>query len=234
MRMKISAVGILLAVTAACGGEGDDDYVVSDSSVIGGDAAFGQPDAQMPGAPEGGTVLDAAGGAPEAGPARDASAASDASSASDGGAADASSSMDAGGDASVADAGASDAGSSSDAGNDAGNVDAGGAVTFTRVYALFQTPCIGCHGATARGGLNMSNKNGAHMELTSPGNAEGASCASGNRKRVVPGMPDASLLIKKLEGTQDCGERMPEGRAALTAAQIAEVRAWITAGALNN
>ncbi|HEX6242116.1 MAG TPA: hypothetical protein VFZ61_14500, partial [Polyangiales bacterium] len=193
-----------------------------------------KPDAQAPGSPEAGSAQEA-GTSAEAGTTSDAGASFDAGGASDSGAMDATSGADAGSDASNPDAGTADSGGGT---NDAGNTDAGstdaGAVTFTRVYALFQAPCVGCHGASGRGGLNMANKNTAHMELTSPGNAEGPSCATGNRKRVVAGMPDMSLLIKKLEGTQDCGERMPEGRAPMTAAQIAEVRAWITAGAKND
>jgi hypothetical protein len=60
---------------------------------------------------------------------------------------------------------------------------------------------------------------------------------------VVPGDPEASLLIDMLAGTQgDCGERMPalqrgetrDDRPFLTDPEIDVVRAWIAAGALNN
>jgi hypothetical protein len=57
-------------------------------------------------------------------------------------------------------------------------------------------------------------------------------------KRVLPSFPDSSYLVHKVEGTQGSvggsGGRMPLGGAALTADEIATIRAWITAGALNN
>ena len=51
---------------------------------------------------------------------------------------------------------------------------------------------------------------------------------------VVAGNADASYLVSKLEGTQCSGQRMPRGGPSLSAQQIADVRAWITAGAPNN
>jgi hypothetical protein len=57
-------------------------------------------------------------------------------------------------------------------------------------------------------------------------------------KRVLPSFPDSSYLVHKIEGTQGSvggsGGRMPLGGAALSADDIATIRAWITAGALNN
>src|SRR5882762_1073606 len=48
-----------------------------------------------------------------------------------------------------------------------------------------------------------------------------------NLIRVVPGDPDASLLIQKLAGTQTVGERMPAGgRGPLTTATINVIRQW--------
>ena len=48
--------------------------------------------------------------------------------------------------------------------------------------------------------------------------------------RVAPTDPDNSYLIQKLEG--NAGTQMPLGGAALDPAVIAEIRLWITNGAL--
>ena len=54
--------------------------------------------------------------------------------------------------------------------------------------------------------------------------------------RVVPGSPQTSFLIFKLQGNGACfaGVRMPKGMPALSAAQLQQVRDWITEGAKNN
>ncbi|WP_372730381.1 hypothetical protein [Novosphingobium sp.] len=53
--------------------------------------------------------------------------------------------------------------------------------------------------------------------------------------RVVPGNPDASYLVMKLEGTHlangGSGGQMPFGAPPLPPEQIAKVRQWIAAGA---
>jgi hypothetical protein len=52
---------------------------------------------------------------------------------------------------------------------------------------------------------------------------------------VIPGNPDLSYLVRKLEGGPGItGARMPLGGPPLDPALIANVRAWITAGAPNN
>ena len=54
-------------------------------------------------------------------------------------------------------------------------------------------------------------------------------------ERVKPGDPDASYVVLKLEGAASIsGVRMPFGGPYLSAAQIAQVESWITAGALDN
>ena len=49
--------------------------------------------------------------------------------------------------------------------------------------------------------------------------------------RVVPGDPDASFLIQKLQGTQTLGNRMPDGGPYLTTATVNVIRQWIQDGA---
>jgi mono/diheme cytochrome c family protein len=54
-------------------------------------------------------------------------------------------------------------------------------------------------------------------------------------ERVKPGDPDASYIVLKLEGAASIsGARMPFGGPYLSAAQIAQVESWISAGALDN
>lgn len=52
--------------------------------------------------------------------------------------------------------------------------------------------------------------------------------------RVVPGDPDASVLVQKITGTQDEGEPMPFAPERMTDDEIAILTAWIEAGALDN
>jgi hypothetical protein len=63
-----------------------------------------------------------------------------------------------------------------------------------------------------------------------------ASVTNPGRVRVVPNDPDASILIRKLEGTPGtAGARMPIGGPPyLTAGQTQIIRRWIELGALNN
>ena len=54
-----------------------------------------------------------------------------------------------------------------------------------------------------------------------------------NLIRVVPGDPDASFLIQKLQGADGLlGGRMPDGGPYLTTATINVIRQWIQDGAL--
>jgi len=50
-------------------------------------------------------------------------------------------------------------------------------------------------------------------------------------KRVLPGNPNNSYIIQKLEGTQTTGGQMPLGGPFLDQATIDQVRTWIQAGA---
>ena len=54
-------------------------------------------------------------------------------------------------------------------------------------------------------------------------------------KRVAPGDPDNSYIVRKLEGGPDIdGVQMPFGGTPPDAATIKKVRDWISAGAHNN
>ena len=56
--------------------------------------------------------------------------------------------------------------------------------------------------------------------------------------RILPGKPDSSYLVHKIQGTQAAvggfGGQMPLGKSPLSQGDIDKIRAWIQAGALNN
>lgn len=108
------------------------------------------------------------------------------------------------------------------------------AATLTQLQATIFTPsCSGCHtggGASLPSSMNLSNAAASFAALVGVTSTE-----QGTLQRVNAGNPDASYLVRKIEGAAGItGGRMPLGGAALDPALIADVRAWIAAGALNN
>jgi hypothetical protein len=92
--------------------------------------------------------------------------------------------------------------------------------------------CTSCH--NAQGALFAANLNltgaGAYAQLVNV-----ASRNKPNAIRVIPGNPDASYLVQKIEGTPGIvGQRMPMNGPFLTPGQIAIIRRWIQEGAQNN
>lgn len=108
------------------------------------------------------------------------------------------------------------------------------AVTLTQLQTTIFTPsCSGCHtggGSTLPSSMDLTNTAATHAALVGVASTEQPSL-----QRVTAGDPNASYLVRKLEGDASItGGRMPLGGAPLDAALIANVRAWITAGAPNN
>lgn len=108
------------------------------------------------------------------------------------------------------------------------------AVTLSQLQtAIFTPSCSGCHtggGASLPSSMNLSSAAAAYAALVGVASTEQPSL-----QRVTAGNPDASYLVRKLEGGPGIsGGRMPLGGAPLDPALIANVRAWITAGAPNN
>lgn len=115
---------------------------------------------------------------------------------------------------------------------------AGAPPTFTHLYEdVLSADCIvtgGCHSGASRSGfLSFETREQAYEELFEA-EAMGANCRRAGWTRVVPGHPEASLLLAKLEGTAGCGARMPSAESPLATEEIAAVRAWIAAGAPND
>ena len=104
---------------------------------------------------------------------------------------------------------------------------------FETADSAGRVACIGCHTSTGRNpssGLNL-NHDVAYDQLVNLASREKPSTA-----RVVPGNPDASYLVQKLEGASDIvGRRMPfAGAPFLTDGQILILRRWIATGAPRN
>jgi Planctomycete cytochrome C len=95
-----------------------------------------------------------------------------------------------------------------------------------------RTSCITCHtdqGRTPAGQLNLRADPYAALVNVASRQKAGATL-------VVPGDPDGSYLIHKLEGRSDIAQlRMPRnGPPYLTEGQILVIRRWIAIGAPNN
>lgn len=102
------------------------------------------------------------------------------------------------------------------------------AATFASIQAnVFNPFCTVCHaGAGAPQGLRLDAAN-SYANLVGVRSQQNSS-----QFRVSPGQPDASYLIRKLEGTASSGEQMPLGGPPLPTATIAFIRQWITDGAM--
>ena len=91
---------------------------------------------------------------------------------------------------------------------------------------VFDAFCIVCHsGAGAPQGLRLDAAS-SYANLVGVPSQE-----AGSLLRVEPGNPDASYLIRKLEGTATEGGQMPLGAPPLPQSTIDFVRQWITEGA---
>jgi hypothetical protein len=105
-------------------------------------------------------------------------------------------------------------------------------VSFVRdVQPAFQNcMTVACHQGANAVGLFELVPDRAYEQLLAR-RARAGAC--GGQPLVAPGNPDASVLWKRLGGTE-CGGRMPLGSVALPAADIDAIRAWIAQGAPAN
>lgn len=108
------------------------------------------------------------------------------------------------------------------------------AATLTQLQAeIFGPICSGCHngvGTSLPGVQNLTSAAATFKSLVGVPSIEQPSV-----ERVNPGNPDVSYVVLKLEGAPSIsGARMPFGGPYLSAAQIAQVESWISAGALDN
>lgn len=108
------------------------------------------------------------------------------------------------------------------------------AATLTLLQSsIFSPTCAGCHngvGAALPGSMNLASAAASFAALVNVASTEQPAVL-----RVAPNDPDASYLVRKLEGGLGItGDRMPQGGPFLDQATIDQVRAWISAGAMNN
>lgn len=92
-----------------------------------------------------------------------------------------------------------------------------------------------CHGDAEAGELGLTGQAQALMAMINA-DPEGEDCGNDLNPMIVPGDPDASLLIHKLEGRDEngnpvCGHVMPIGGSRVSAASVQAIRQWISAGA---
>jgi mono/diheme cytochrome c family protein len=106
------------------------------------------------------------------------------------------------------------------------------AATLSQLQADVFTPrCAVCHtggGSSLPGSMNLTAGN-TFANLVNVGSRQVSGAT-----RVVPGDAANSYLIRKLEGTNTAGSRMPLGGPYLDADTLARIKSWIASGAPNN
>jgi len=111
---------------------------------------------------------------------------------------------------------------------------ANGPSTFASIQRqVFDVSCASssCHAAATRsGGLSLAaGESYANLLQIAPDNPQ---AKAAGLKRVAPGRPDLSFLMKKLSGPgPNEGDLMPRGTSGLSSLQLDAIRAWIKAGA---
>jgi hypothetical protein len=242
-----NTLGTFAIVIALCGACGDDSG--SSTGPIGSGGAGASGTAATAGTSAGAAGRASAAGSGVGGAGRGASGSAGHAGSSGTGVAGSNTDEDAGVSAGTGAAGAGGkAGASGSAAGASGSTaGAGGmgaagsggtaAATFTQVYAIFMTGCMGstCHvGATRPGDmLSMADKATAYMNLV---NVNSVSCTG--EKRVVPSDPAKSELVAALAHTKagNCARtpQMPDNKPMLPASDIDKVRSWVQAGAKND
>jgi hypothetical protein len=107
------------------------------------------------------------------------------------------------------------------------------AVTLAQLSAEIFTPrCAisGCHsGSFPAGNMSLEASRIASQII------DVASSGKPDEKRIIPGEPDNSYLLKKLRGTSGIvGSQMPLSGRRLTADEIARIARWVEDGAEAN
>lgn len=84
-----------------------------------------------------------------------------------------------------------------------------------------------CHGSARQAGLDL--RSGAAY-----GALVGVGGSTESIVRVIPGDPNGSYVVIRVEGRQTVGSRMPLGGDPLDAIDLANLRNWIARGAAEN
>ncbi len=99
--------------------------------------------------------------------------------------------------------------------------------TIQEIFDRRSCTSASCHGTAQMAGLDLRS-GASYRELVS------VLATSEPILRVDPGDPEGSYLVRKLEGRQSVGDRMPQTGAALDSIDLTNIRSWISQGALNN
>jgi len=102
---------------------------------------------------------------------------------------------------------------------------------------IFTPKCAisGCHVPGGIGPMPLRNTNESFTNLVNaPAAGSGSVCAATGILRVNPNDANTSLLYLKVNGTQNCGSRMPLSGQPLSSQEITAIQQWINMGALNN
>ncbi|MEX0721286.1 MAG: hypothetical protein WD059_11500 [Balneolaceae bacterium] len=94
------------------------------------------------------------------------------------------------------------------------------------IQPIFNTSCggSGCHISNTTNGVNLSSYNAV---INSSGDQYGTEI-------IVPGEPENSPLVNKIEPNPRNGDRMPFNNPPLSVTEINKIKAWIEGGAKNN
>src|SRR4029077_3997968 len=99
----------------------------------------------------------------------------------------------------------------------------------TIIGNVFQNPnggnCFGCHAAA--GGPAGLELGGTQNQVFAELQAISTNGAYTDRQRAVPGSPNTSLIVHKLQGDAGYGNRMPLGGTPLPDNVIEAIRQWI-------
>ncbi len=101
---------------------------------------------------------------------------------------------------------------------------------------IFNSSCAlaSCHNSSSAQGDLALNEGNTFDQLINIA-ADNVVAAAAGKKRVIPGDPDNSFLIQKLEGPGSGeGDRMPQSNSSLSQEEIDVIRQWIEQGALDN
>ncbi len=98
------------------------------------------------------------------------------------------------------------------------------------VEPIFSSVCArpSCHGEAKSGDMQLS----PGMAYANTVNVKSSEVPE--LMRILPGDPDKSYLVMKIEGRQTVGMRMPLTGDPLSEKQIQAIRGWIQAGAKND
>jgi hypothetical protein len=103
----------------------------------------------------------------------------------------------------------------------------------TDIQPIFTSNCAlsGCHNSTAQEGLILLQGQ-AYTNIVNVDSTQDTQRPV--RKIVLPADAANSYLVIKIEGNQTVGDRMPQGRSALSSVRINNIKNWVNRGAKNN